>query len=129
MVFSLQALCIKLDRSHQGVVPRTCLSTRPVKPRPAPGPRPGPPVNPNSQRGPPRGPPGPGQRPMTPQGRPMTPQGGLGEGRPESPAMRQMRPQSPANGGPMSPRNSPPGVSPMNPQAAVGRKAVPGQAY
>ncbi|KAJ1333075.1 variant SH3 domain-containing protein [Microdochium nivale] len=118
------ALCIKLDRSHQGVVPRTCLSTRPVKPRPAPGARPGPPVNPNGQRGPPRGPPGPGQRPMTPQGRPMTPQGGPG----------QMRPQSPANGGPMSPngmgtRNSPPGVSPMNPQAAVGQKAVPGQAY
>ncbi|KAK4228543.1 hypothetical protein QBC38DRAFT_454128 [Podospora fimiseda] len=33
------ALCIRLDRSEQGVVPRTCLSTRPVKPRPA-----GPPV-------------------------------------------------------------------------------------
>ncbi|KAK4161094.1 myosin-1 [Cladorrhinum sp. PSN259] len=29
------ALCIRLDRSEQGVVPRTCLSTRPVKPRPA----------------------------------------------------------------------------------------------
>ncbi|KAK4174882.1 hypothetical protein QBC36DRAFT_332700 [Triangularia setosa] len=29
------ALCIRLDRSQQGVVPRTCLSTRPVKPRPA----------------------------------------------------------------------------------------------
>ncbi|RAL66285.1 hypothetical protein DID88_005955 [Monilinia fructigena] len=28
------ALCIRLDRSKQGVVPRTCLSTRPVKPRP-----------------------------------------------------------------------------------------------
>ncbi|KAJ0158263.1 hypothetical protein CTA2_11973, partial [Colletotrichum tanaceti] len=28
------ALCIRLDRSQQGVVPRTCLSTRPVKPRP-----------------------------------------------------------------------------------------------
>ncbi|KAH7031575.1 uncharacterized protein B0I36DRAFT_124329 [Microdochium trichocladiopsis] len=127
------ALCIKLDRSVQGVVPRTCLSTRPVKPRPAPGPRPGPPVNPNGQRGP-RGPPGPGQRPMTPQGRPMTPQGGPGYGRPESPAMRQMRPQSPAHGRPMSPngmapRNGPPGVSPMNPQASVGRKPVPGQAY
>ncbi|KXJ88222.1 hypothetical protein Micbo1qcDRAFT_207483 [Microdochium bolleyi] len=130
------ALCIKLDRSQQGVVPRTCLSTRPVKPRPAPGPGPrsGPPVNPNGQRGPPRGPPGPGQRPMTPQGRPMTPQGGPSYGRPESPAMRQVRPQSPAQGRPMSPngmapRNSPPGASPMNPQANVGRKPVPGQAY
>ncbi|KAK4099705.1 hypothetical protein N658DRAFT_159210 [Parathielavia hyrcaniae] len=54
------ALCIRLDRSQQGVVPRTCLSTRPVKPRPQPGggggngphgglgnPRGGPPVNPS----------------------------------------------------------------------------------
>ncbi|KAL2257736.1 hypothetical protein VTK26DRAFT_9249 [Humicola hyalothermophila] len=31
------ALCIRLDRSEQGVVPRTCLSTRPVKPRPPQG--------------------------------------------------------------------------------------------
>ncbi|KAL1848952.1 hypothetical protein Daus18300_013410 [Diaporthe australafricana] len=30
------ALCIHLDRSKQGVVPRTCLSTRPVEPRPPP---------------------------------------------------------------------------------------------
>ncbi|EAQ87628.1 hypothetical protein CHGG_04247 [Chaetomium globosum CBS 148.51] len=53
------ALCIRLDRSQQGVVPRTCLSTRPVKPRPQqqqPGPphanhsgnqRGGPPINPS----------------------------------------------------------------------------------
>ncbi|KAK4153010.1 myosin-1 [Chaetomidium leptoderma] len=49
------ALCIRLDRSQQGVVPRTCLSTRPVKPRPQQGQqqqqggnqRGGPPVNPS----------------------------------------------------------------------------------
>ncbi|KAG7287384.1 hypothetical protein NEMBOFW57_006895 [Staphylotrichum longicolle] len=43
------ALCIRLDRSQQGVVPRTCLSTRPVKPRPQQGgnARGGPPVNPS----------------------------------------------------------------------------------
>ena len=29
----MKALCIRLDRSQQGVAPRTCLSTRPVKPR------------------------------------------------------------------------------------------------
>ncbi|PHH69902.1 hypothetical protein CDD80_6379 [Ophiocordyceps camponoti-rufipedis] len=47
-------LVSRLNRSHQGVVPRTCLSTRPVKPRQPPGaPRPGPPVNPT---GPGRGP-------------------------------------------------------------------------
>ncbi|PTB61435.1 hypothetical protein BBK36DRAFT_1164024, partial [Trichoderma citrinoviride] len=66
------ALVIRLDRSRQGVVPRTCLSTRPVKPRPPQG---RPPVP--AAGGPPRGNNSPpGQRPMTPQGqRPMTPQG------------------------------------------------------
>ena len=34
-----QALCVRLDRSQQGVAPRTCLSTRPVKPRSKPPPR------------------------------------------------------------------------------------------
>ncbi|KAK3378817.1 hypothetical protein B0T24DRAFT_522106 [Lasiosphaeria ovina] len=53
------ALCIRLDRSQQGVVPRTCLSTRPVKPRPGPGAPRGPPVNPNR---------GPGGRPRSPNG-------------------------------------------------------------
>ncbi|KAI1759426.1 hypothetical protein GGR53DRAFT_148566 [Hypoxylon sp. FL1150] len=134
------SLCIRLDRSQQGVVPRTCLSTRPVKPRPAGGPpggRNGPPVNPNGQRGP-RGP-GPnyppGQRPMTPQsGRPQSP----AMMRPQSPATgRPMtpnggRPASPATGRPMSPgpraqspgprqqrRMTPPGPSPMNPHGAA----------
>ncbi|KAH8680760.1 hypothetical protein BX600DRAFT_504515 [Xylariales sp. PMI_506] len=142
------ALCIRLDRSQQGVVPRTCLSTRPVKPRPAgpPGARPGPPVNPSGgPRGPPRG---PGQRPMTPQGgpgypRPESPMRPMNHGgRPQSPAM--FRPQSPAGMGPraMSPgpgqqsqssgprqrgysqssvssrRMSPPGFSPMNPASS-----------
>ncbi|KAF4485630.1 variant sh3 [Fusarium agapanthi] len=134
------ALCIRLDRSRQGVVPRTCLSTRPVKPRPAQsGPRPGPPVK---VGGPPRGP-GPnqpqGQRPMTPQGnfgqarpaspagpnpngsRPQSPMGppGRPQGRPMSPGPRAQSP-GPAGGRSQSPsgmnrRNNPPGPSPMNP--------------
>ena len=45
------ALCIRLDRSKQGVVPRTCLSARPVKPRPGPG-RPGPQQQQPVSRGP-----------------------------------------------------------------------------
>nr|RBQ93458.1 hypothetical protein FVER53263_04181 [Fusarium verticillioides] len=121
------ALCIRLDRSRQGVVPRTCLSTRPVKPRPAQGgPRPGPPVK---AGGPPRGP-GPNQ----PHGqRPMTPQGNFGQARPASPAgpnPNGSRPQSPMGppgrpqGRPMSPgpraqspgpRNGPPSGRPMSP--------------
>ncbi|KAK9778598.1 hypothetical protein AB5N19_10426 [Seiridium cardinale] len=117
------ALCIRLDRSQQGVCPRTCLSTRPVKPRPAgpPGARNGPPVNPNGQRGPPRGPgagPGPrfppGQRPMTPQGGPMA-----AGGRPQSPAM--MRPQSPAG---MPRPQSPAGMG--RPQSPGPRAMSPG---
>lgn len=140
------ALCIRLDRSKQGVVPRTCLSARPVKPRPQQnGPRPGPPVNPQ----------GPGNRGPGPQGRPpMSPMGPGGQPRPMSPANRAAppanRPQSPAGrpispyrpqspaGPPQSPagvrsqspgpqqraqspsamnrRNNPPGPSPMNPQ-------------
>ncbi|KAI1386096.1 uncharacterized protein F4822DRAFT_305338 [Hypoxylon trugodes] len=119
------SLCIRLDRSQQGVVPRTCLSTRPVKPRTAgspPGGRNGPPVNPSGPRGP-RGP-GPnyppGQRPMTPQsGRPQSPMHHpMQHGRPQSPAM--MRPHSPATGRPMSPYGSRP-ASP-----ATGRPMSPG---
>ena len=45
-----QALCIRMDRSQQGVVPRTCLSKLPVKPRPQQGPpQNGRPVSPMEQ--------------------------------------------------------------------------------
>ncbi|KAK8080301.1 variant SH3 domain-containing protein [Apiospora hydei] len=140
------ALCIRLDRSQQGVVPRTCLSTRPVKPRPAggpPGARNGPPINPN------RGPGGAprGQRPMTPQGgRPQSPammgrpQSPAMMGRPQSPAMSRpqspaMRgPQSPAGmrgpqspGGPMNGRPASPGPRPMSPAGARGQSPGPRQ--
>ncbi|KAK7997394.1 bZIP transcription factor [Apiospora arundinis] len=137
------ALCIRLDRSQQGVVPRTCLSTRPVKPRPAggpPGARNGPPVNPN------RGPGGPPRGPMTPRGgRPQSP---AMMGRPQSPAMngrqspamngRQSpamtgRPMSPAMRGPQSPggptngRSASPGPRPMSPAGARGQSPGPRQ--
>ena len=135
--FFLQALCIRLDRSQQGVAPRTCLSARPVKPRPPPGARgPGP-------RGPPPGMMGPGQQ------RPASPAGGRGSPspynrapRPQGPSMNgsQQRSMSPGpyGGGPQRPPNmppaggkrrsnsasdiqerrlSPPGPSPMNPNA------------
>ncbi|TVY87349.1 hypothetical protein LAWI1_G008454 [Lachnellula willkommii] len=134
------ALCIRLDRAQQGVVPRTCLSTRPVKPRP-------------QQKGPPapRGPPPPGMR-IPQQGRPMSPAMNNGpprsqspSGRPMSPAMNNGPPRSQSpSGRPMTPngshprgppnnqqgrhrspsasqvqakRNSPPGPSRMNPNA------------
>lgn len=127
------ALCIRLDRSQQGVAPRTCLSARPVKPRPPPG-----------ARGPaPRGPPPPGMFPG--QQRPASPANGRGSPSPfpqalrpgspnPAPYQRSMSP-GPYGGGPQRPtipppggkarsnsasavrdrRNSPPGPSPMNP--------------
>lgn len=58
-----QALCIRMDRSQQGVAPRTCLSKMPVKPR-------GPPSNgSNGHPGTPQGPAGMVPRPLTPQSR------------------------------------------------------------
>ncbi|OTB13157.1 hypothetical protein K445DRAFT_14145 [Daldinia sp. EC12] len=146
------SLCIRLDRSQQGVVPRTCLSTRPVKPRPAggpPGARPGPPVipSPRGPRGPGpnyppgRGPMAPGSRPQSPMypmaGRPQSP----ASMRPQSPATGRMspygsRPASPANGrmspGPQSPgprqqrRMTPPGPSPMNPNGGAPQQQYQG---
>ncbi|KAF6809098.1 hypothetical protein CPLU01_15566 [Colletotrichum plurivorum] len=127
------ALCIRLDRSQQGVVPRTCLSTRPVKPRPPQnqGPPRGPPMGPN---GPHRGP-GPnyppGQRPMTPQGGPHGgPPGGPPYPRPESPARPMTAPGqhgSPAGNGPRGPGprfQGPPGQRPQSP-SGHGRKPDP----
>ncbi|KAK1980722.1 hypothetical protein LZ30DRAFT_689723 [Colletotrichum cereale] len=120
------ALCIRLDRSQQGVVPRTCLSARPVKPRPpqAQGPPRGHPMGPGAYRGPgPNYP--PGQRSLTPQGGPYG-------GRPASPAgHRPMgpggRPQSP---GPRSQSPGPryqgfPAQRPQSPNEMGGRKQSP----
>jgi hypothetical protein len=86
-----QALCIRMDRSQQGVVPRTCLSKHPVKPRQGPPPQ-------NGMRGLPiRSPMGPGG---VPQARPMSPASGMnspamsqGPPRSMSPGPRQMAPQ------------------------------------
>ncbi|KAJ6256289.1 hypothetical protein Dda_8786 [Drechslerella dactyloides] len=100
------ALCIRMDRSQQGVCPRTCLSPRPVKPRPPPGSRPGPPP---LQTGPSRGPVSPS--PFSPVGRPQSP--GFSSG---------SRPQSPRSPGfnrpPMSPKGMPgPPRRPMGPDS------------
>ncbi|KAL8734299.1 MAG: hypothetical protein Q9166_001497 [cf. Caloplaca sp. 2 TL-2023] len=130
------ALCIRLDRSQQGVAPRTCLSARPVKPRP----------NPNARGPAPRGPAppgmfGPGQQRL------MPPSSGRGSPSPDDRAPRGMAPgphsgqrsmsPGPYGGGPQHPnipspggkrrsnsasevrerRMSPPRPSPMNPNA------------
>ncbi|EHL02934.1 hypothetical protein M7I_0901 [Glarea lozoyensis 74030] len=137
------ALCIRLDRSQQGVVPRTCLSTRPVKPRPQQnGPRVSPqghpmtanmhqqgrpmspagirPMTPNGQQGRPMTPTGQQGRPMTPtgqQGRPMTPNSQNRQRGPPAngPMNGQGRPRAPSNAQQQARRNSPPGPSRMNP--------------
>lgn len=53
-----------MDRTQQGVVPRTCLSKMPVKPRPQ-GP---PPMRPDGRPMTPTGPPGMMPPPLTPTG-------------------------------------------------------------
>ncbi|RAK98566.1 SH3 domain protein [Aspergillus ibericus CBS 121593] len=103
------ALCIRMDRSQQGVVPRSCLSSRPLKlrPGPPPGAAPGP-------RGPSRmGPNGPMPAgPMT-----QTPRFYPQDARPQSPAcpMSPARPMSPANSGYPAPPQAQPYQRPMSP--------------
>ncbi|KAG5929273.1 hypothetical protein E4U53_002477 [Claviceps sorghi] len=135
------ALCIRLDRSQQGVVPRTCLSTRPVKPRsPEGGARPGPPVNPHGQfqKGLP-------PRPETPQGqiqmglggtgpRPMSLSGcaqTLGPRHDELPLTQITQPLDRSSSAPpTTPAGSPPrGPPAAPPPEPIGRKPIPGQAY
>lgn len=102
------ALCIRMDRSQQGVVPRTCLSKHPVKPRAGP-PRQAPPPG---MRGPPmRSPMGPGgvPRPLSPASGPNSPlpnpNGRMSPApRAMSPGPRQMPP--PMQGAPRGRSNS-----------------------
>ncbi|EPS35457.1 hypothetical protein H072_11147 [Dactylellina haptotyla CBS 200.50] len=113
------ALCIRMDRTQQGVCPRTCLSPRPVKPRPPPNSR-APPPPPQM-----RGPGGP-SRPYSPGGnRPQSPGFGPGSGsRPQSPRS----PGGPNSRPPMSPKGMPgPPRRPMgpdsNPESPMGARA------
>lgn len=102
--YDVQALCIRMDRSQQGVAPRTCLSKLPVKPRP-------------------QGPPG-----ASPQGsRPGTAQSNRGP--PNAPGMMVPRPLTPTSSSRSpSPQDAPQAnsVSPPNGPARVQRKPVPG---
>jgi cbb3-type cytochrome oxidase subunit 3 len=106
------ALCISLDRSRQGVAPRTCLSAKPCKPRPAGAPN------------------GPGPRVMNgpPNGR-MSPSMGPPSGRNSSafgPANGRMSPAM--GGGRMSPamgRPGPPQGRPMSPMTPPGARGPP----
>ncbi|KAG0643857.1 hypothetical protein HOY80DRAFT_943985 [Tuber brumale] len=92
------ALCIRLDRSQQGVCPRTCLSQRPVKPRHPGSPRPG---YPNGRAQSPIGSQG-SPRPYSPSGVPRAQSPGSNRSQfSQSPV--KMRPQSPAQAHPQSP--------------------------
>ncbi|KAK0721591.1 hypothetical protein B0T26DRAFT_673397 [Lasiosphaeria miniovina] len=109
------ALCIRLDRSQQGVVPRTCLSTRPVKPRPGPGAPRGPPVN--SARGAGGYPPSQNQQGYSPNTQYQRPQQ---SGRPtQGPGQGYPRSYSPAGDHPASPagRSMSPGPGHGQPQS------------
>ena len=117
---------MRLDRSQQGVAPRSCLSSRPVKPRARP---------------PPGGGPGPRGSPMMgPHGRPMSPTGRVPSGPPLSSGRfypQDTRPRSPIGpgyAGPPAPRPYPghtmsPGPRSMSPGPAgqpVPRSMSPG---
>ncbi|TAQ91022.1 hypothetical protein B7494_g621 [Chlorociboria aeruginascens] len=133
------ALCIRLDRSQQGVVPRTCLSTRPVKPRPQqngprgppgmriPQPRPMSPANQSPRPMAPNGP--PANRPMTPNGtgRPMTPTNPQYNPRPMTPN-GDSRPRSPSVAQNQGPRASP-GPSRMKPAPQANTNSPQGQTF
>ncbi|EEP82359.1 predicted protein [Uncinocarpus reesii 1704] len=90
------ALCIRLDRSQQGVAPRSCLSARPVKPRqrspPGSGPRGPPPIG------------GVNGRPMSPAGGRNSPvpgpppSGPPPQGPPRFAPQQNSRPASPSSG-------------------------------
>jgi hypothetical protein len=120
-----QALCMRLDRSAQGVVPRTCLSARPVKPRTKPPGNPPPgmrlPVNPVQNR-----PMSPAQNPGFPPGpRSMSP-GPYGSGRPNpSMAPQDGRMRSNSAGNIREMRAAPVGPSPMNPIGHIAAQAIP----
>jgi hypothetical protein len=128
---------MRMDRSQQGVAPRTCLSKNTVKPRQGPPPqgRPGAPGPRGANSPQMRGPPG---RPMTPQsgrnspaqfaqsGRPMTPNGRNSPapfaqpGRPMTPTGRN----SPAPGRARAQSNA--GPAPYQAYAPQGRSMSPG---
>ncbi|KAI5239130.1 hypothetical protein E4T43_06914 [Aureobasidium subglaciale] len=91
------ALCMKMDRSQQGVAPRTCLSKLPLKPRPT-GPPPG------AKNGPPRAAPRAGPGAMGPPPRPIgakvrqnssSSQGSAASSQQRRPSMAPSKPSSP----------------------------------
>ncbi|KAI6363978.1 hypothetical protein MCOR25_005713 [Pyricularia grisea] len=105
------ALCIRLDRSQQGVVPRTCLSTRPLKPRTGgpPGQRPGPPVNAYRGANPPVA--------MKTQGyKPPSPVGSMRRQSPTPPSPKQPQGHKPPSPVGSMRRQSPTPPSPMQAQ-------------
>jgi len=137
------ALCIRLDRSQQGVCPRTCLSQRAVKPRSPPGVR-GPRMGdisptgsyPNAEQGNvqkqqvsrPSSPASQGGRPLTPTGPITRPQGNRGppqnRGPPSNvwPPPTGQRPGSPSSG---LIQNSSRGPSPESPATKPERPPHP----
>lgn len=108
------ALCVRLDRPQQGVAPRSCLSARPVKPRPRP-----PPGAPGS-----RGPPAMGMNGRPPPG-PSSRFYPAPDGPPNSPG-RSMSPAHPRFGGPPASPHQPmsPAQYPLAPRSAPGIRQV-----
>jgi len=109
------ALCIRMDRSQQGVAPRTCLSKLPVKPRPQ-----GPP-----QQG---GPNGPNSRPGTAQSNRGPPQNFQQGFQPPNPNAMYPRPLTPTQSGRDRSESVSNAEGSTSPNSMPSRKPVPGQA-
>ncbi|KAI5797675.1 hypothetical protein EDC01DRAFT_33586 [Geopyxis carbonaria] len=112
------ALCVRLDRSQQGVCPRTCLSQRPVKPRPHGPPPPGsltnrrPVISTNIRP----------QSPVVAYKSPVSPNGSI---RSQSPSAQQFPQPNGAGRGPASPVPRSPGGGYQKPKyvPASGRQS------
>jgi hypothetical protein len=92
-------MCVRLDRSQQGVCPRTCLSQRPLKQRPT-GPARGPsPNGAHARNGPPRSPTTQTPPQMRHGNGPVSPRANS----PGGYRQQQYRPASPSRSQPQSP--------------------------
>lgn len=111
----LQALCQKMDGTQQGVVPRSCLSKQPLKPRPGP-----PPAGARPPMGSPQGPRARRPSNASSNGIPV-----LGQPRPLSPATgrKSPGPQGPPQGHPRVGSNASFAVQPRPMSPASGRNS------
>jgi len=119
-------MCTRLDRSQQGVAPRTCLAANPSKPRPSNGPRGPGPNNSRPMQSPTQGRMSPAMsRPMSPAGNPRMPFQRTASPGPNSPRLGTSNGTRPPSLGPGAYNLTPRPLSP-GPRPAPNRSMSPG---